>query len=201
MSGEYNPSPEGNPSLLARRNRFQTALVKFIGRHTPKCREVVRILSQSMDSKLSLTMRIKLRLHYLICAWCQRYEKQLHELRKFASSVPDHVDDFSADTLSPAAKERLKEALREERREWQRRRPATKIADLIRSRELSIHRPLRTALKSHTSQRGARTRYFPISLKFLELPATNEVGYFPHYLTRWRPLHNATWSKTSSASS
>jgi len=117
MSGEYNPSPEGNPSLLARRNRFQTALVKFIGRHTPKCREVVRILSQSMDSKLSLTMRIKLRLHYLICAWYQRYEKQLHELRKFASSVPDHVDDFSADTLSPAARERLKEALREERRE------------------------------------------------------------------------------------
>jgi hypothetical protein len=44
MSGEFNPSPEGNPSFLARRNRFQTALVKFIGSHTPKCREVVRIL-------------------------------------------------------------------------------------------------------------------------------------------------------------
>src|SRR5260370_4360179 len=117
MSGEYNPSPEGNPSVLARRNWLQAAPVKFIGKRTPKCREVVRILSQSMDSKLSLTMRIKLRLHYLICALCQRYEKQLHELRKFASSVPDHVDDFSADTLSPAAKERLKEALREERRE------------------------------------------------------------------------------------
>jgi len=117
MSGEYNPSPEGNPSVLARRNRFQTALVKFIGERTPKCRQVVRILSQSMDSKLSLTMRIKLRLHYLICAWCQRYEKQLHELRKIASSVPDHVDDFSADTLSLTAKERMKEALRENRRE------------------------------------------------------------------------------------
>jgi uncharacterized protein (DUF2461 family) len=115
MSGEYNPSPEGNPSFLARRNRFQTALVRFIGERTPKCREVVRILSQSMDSKLSLTMRIKLRLHYLICAWCQRYEKQLHTLRKFVSSVPDHLDDFSADTLSLTAKERMKEALREDR--------------------------------------------------------------------------------------
>jgi len=115
MSGEYNPPPEGNPSFLARRNRFQTALVRFIGKRTPKCREVVRILSQSMDSKLSLTMRIKLRLHYLICAWCQRYEKQLHKLRKFISSVPDHLDDFSADTLSLTAKERMKEALREDR--------------------------------------------------------------------------------------
>ena len=75
MSGEYNPPPEGNPSFLARRNRFGTALVKFIGKRTSKCREVVRILSQSMDSKLSLIMRIKLRLHYLICAWCQRYDK------------------------------------------------------------------------------------------------------------------------------
>ena len=117
MSGEYNPSPDGNPSFLARRNRFQTALVKFIGKRTPKCREVVRILSQSMDSKLSLIMRIKLRLHYLICAWCQRYEKQLHELRKFTSLVPSHLDDFSADTLSPSAKERMKEALSEDRRE------------------------------------------------------------------------------------
>ena len=117
MSGEYNPSPEGNPSFLARRNRFQTALVKLIGKRTPKCREVVRILSQAMDSEPSLTMRIRLRLHYLICAWCQRYEKQLHELRKFASSVRDHVDDSSSDTLSPAAKERMMEALRENRHE------------------------------------------------------------------------------------
>jgi hypothetical protein len=117
MSGEYNPSPEGNPSVLARRNRFQTALVKFIGKRTPKCREVVRILSQSLDSKPSLTMRIKLRLHYLICAWCQRYEKQLHELRKFSSSLPEQVDDFATDTLSPTAKERMKEALRDARRE------------------------------------------------------------------------------------
>jgi hypothetical protein len=39
----YNPSPIGNPSTLARRNWWQTMLVKFIGKHTPKCREMVRI--------------------------------------------------------------------------------------------------------------------------------------------------------------
>ena len=117
MSGEYNPSPEGNPSFLARRNRFQTALVKFIGNRTPKCREVVRILSQSMDSRLPLSMRLKLRLHYLICAWCRRYEKHLRELRKFAASVPDHTEPFSRDTLSPGAKDRIKGAMREVRRE------------------------------------------------------------------------------------
>ena len=41
----YNPSPIGNPSVLARRNWWQTMLVKFIGKHTPKCREMVRILA------------------------------------------------------------------------------------------------------------------------------------------------------------
>ena len=117
MSGEYNPSPEGNLSSLARRNRLQTALVKFIGKRTPKCREVVRILSQSMDSRLPLSMRLKLRLHYLICAWCRRYEKHLRELRKFAASFPDHTEAFPEDTLSAGAKERMKEAMREVRRE------------------------------------------------------------------------------------
>ncbi len=74
----YNPSPIGNPSVLARRNWWQTKLVILIGKHTPKCREMVRILSDSMDRPLPLSMRIKKRLHYLICCWCQRYEEQLH---------------------------------------------------------------------------------------------------------------------------
>jgi hypothetical protein len=117
MSEEYNPSPVGNPSFLARRNRIQTVLVKFIGKRTPKCREVVRILSQSMDSKLPLKTRVQLRLHYLVCAWCQRYEKQLHELRKFARAVPDHVEEISMESLSSESKERMKQALRNRARE------------------------------------------------------------------------------------
>ena len=117
MSEEYNPSPVGNPSFLARRNPFHTALVKFIGKRTPKCREVVRILSQSMDSKLPLKTKVQLRFHYLICAWCQRYEKQLHELRKFARAVPDHVEEMSMESLSSESKERMKQALRNRGRE------------------------------------------------------------------------------------
>src|SRR5437667_349957 len=72
----YNPSPIGNPSVLARRNWWQTMLVKFIGKHTPKCREMVRILSQSMDEPMPPMMRIKKRLHFLICCWCQRCDEQ-----------------------------------------------------------------------------------------------------------------------------
>jgi hypothetical protein len=109
----YNPSPIGNPSVLARRSRWQTALVKFIGKHTPKCREMVRILSQSMDEPLPVTMRIKKRLHFLICCWCQRYEEQLHYMRRTAREFPEHADESSDVPFSPEARERIKRKLAE----------------------------------------------------------------------------------------
>ncbi len=104
----YNPSPSGNPSVLARRNWWQTKLVIFIGRHTPKCREMVRILSDSMDRPLPLSMRIRKRFHFLICCWCQRYEEHLKYLRETARAFPEHADQCSAASLPNETKERIK---------------------------------------------------------------------------------------------
>src|SRR5436189_3192738 len=103
----YNPSPIGNPSVLARRNWWQTMLVKFIGKYTPKCREMVRILSQSMDEPMPLIMRIKKRIHFLICCWCQRYEEHLHYLRKTTSEFPEHADRSFDVSLPSSTKERI----------------------------------------------------------------------------------------------
>ena len=107
----YNPSPIGNPSVLARRNWWQTMLVKFIGKHTPKCREMVRILSQSMDEPLPLSLLVKKRLHFLICCWCQRYEEQLRYMRDTARQFPEHADEASDAPLSAEARERIKKLL------------------------------------------------------------------------------------------
>jgi len=112
----YNPSPIGNPSVLARRNWFQTQLVIFIGKHTPKCREMVRILSRSMDEPMPLTMRIKKRLHFLICCWCQRYERQLRYIHKTAGRFPEHADEASDVPFPPDAKERIRQRLAENTR-------------------------------------------------------------------------------------
>ena len=109
----YNPSPIRNPSVLARRNWLQTKLVIFIGKHTPKCREMVRILSQSMDEPMPLVMRIKKRIHFLICCWCQRYEEHLHYIRDTASRFPEHADEASGATFPSEAKERIKQKLAE----------------------------------------------------------------------------------------
>src|SRR5881275_1617267 len=112
----YNPSPVGNPSVLARRNWLQTKLVIFIGKHTPKCREMVRILSQSMDEPLPLMMRIKKRLHFLICCWCQRYEHQLRYIRDTARQFPEHAEEASDALFSAEARERIKKRLAENAR-------------------------------------------------------------------------------------
>jgi hypothetical protein len=112
MPGEpYNPSPIGNPSVLARRNWWQTMFVKFIGKHTPKCREMVRIMSQSMDEPMPLMMRIKKRLHFLICCWCQRYEEQLHYIHETARQFPEHAGEVSNVPFPPDVKERIKQKL------------------------------------------------------------------------------------------
>jgi hypothetical protein len=109
----YNPSPIGNPSLLARRSWWQTQLVILIGKQTPKCREVTRILSRSMDEPLSLRMRFKLRMHYLICCWCQRYAAHLQQMRRFSHEFPEHICEVHGGQMPGEAKERLRNALRD----------------------------------------------------------------------------------------
>ena len=58
-------------------------------------------------------MRMKLRIHYLMCSFCERYAKQLKYMREVAREFPEKIGDASDATLPTEAKERLKEALRQ----------------------------------------------------------------------------------------
>jgi hypothetical protein len=87
--------------------------VLFICRFTPTCPEVVRILSLGMDKELSLMMRIKLRIHYLMCSFCERYMKQLKYIRQVSREFPEKIGDVSDASLPADAKERMKAALRQ----------------------------------------------------------------------------------------
>jgi len=64
-----------------------------------------------MDKQLPLTMRVKLRIHYLMCSFCERYMKQLKYIRQVSREFPDKIGEISDAKLSTEAKERLKEAL------------------------------------------------------------------------------------------
>src|SRR6266581_3924510 len=107
-----NPRPPDDTSVVQEhRNWFQLQIVLLICRFTPTCPEVIRILSLGMDKPLPLTTRMKLRIHFLMCSFCQRYMKQLKYMRHVAREFPEKIGEVSDATLSLNAKERIKAAL------------------------------------------------------------------------------------------
>jgi len=65
-----------------------------------------------MEKDLSLITRVKLRIHYLMCSFCERYAKQLKYMRTVAREFPEKIGEVSDAKLPSEAKERLKQALR-----------------------------------------------------------------------------------------
>jgi hypothetical protein len=64
-----------------------------------------------MEKELPLITRIKLRIHFLICSFCERYMKQLKYIREVSREFPEKIGDVSNATLPPDGKERIKSAL------------------------------------------------------------------------------------------
>jgi len=90
-------------------------IVGWFIRITPSCKDMTRLLSEAMDRPLPLGIRIKMRLHFLICKWCERYRNQLLFLRQALRRNPDELESevaASSTSLSPEAKDRLKRAIR-----------------------------------------------------------------------------------------
>ena len=74
---------------------------------------MIRILSLGMDKELPLLTRMKLRIHFLMCSFCQRYMEQLKYMRHVAREFPEKIGEISDATLPITAKERMKAALLE----------------------------------------------------------------------------------------
>jgi hypothetical protein len=64
-----------------------------------------------MDHKLPLGTRIRMRLHYGICVWCERYLQQIAFVKRVSRSFAEHPAAYSAEAISPQAKQRLQVAL------------------------------------------------------------------------------------------
>jgi len=64
-----------------------------------------------MDKELPLLTRMKLRIHFLMCSFCQRYMKQLKYMRQVAREFPEKIGDVSDATLPAEVKQRLKDSL------------------------------------------------------------------------------------------
>ena len=99
---------------MERQNSFFGTLKKGLRTISPNCREASRLQSEALDHALSPLQRLGLRLHLVLCKWCRRYGKQLRFLRGAAHEHQDKVAEAAPQTLSPATRERLKRALRDQ---------------------------------------------------------------------------------------
>jgi hypothetical protein len=81
--------------------------IVWVWKHTPNCAEMSRLASRSLDQPLSLSTRLKMRLHFLICAWCKRYFKQLEFLHKAVLRFDKHVEILPDRDLSAEARQRI----------------------------------------------------------------------------------------------
>lgn len=75
------------------------------------CRQATRLVSKSMDAKLSWPNRFWVWLHLLYCVWCRRYAAQLQFLRRAARNLPAEHSDSPA-RLSIEEKEQMRARLK-----------------------------------------------------------------------------------------
>ena len=78
-------------------------------RTLPTCQQTVETMSQAMERPLTIGERIKLKLHFWICVWCQWYMEHLQLIRDTSrAQTPDVMTNA---TLSNEARERIRRNL------------------------------------------------------------------------------------------
>ena len=91
---------------------LKTKFVVWVWNHTPSCAEMSRLTSRALEQPLTLTMRMKMRLHFVICAWCRRYFEQINFLHEHAPRLGMQLDVLPKRGMSLEAKERIKTQVR-----------------------------------------------------------------------------------------
>ena len=81
-----------------------------------RCEEADRLLSDSLDRRLSWSQRVALEAHVAICRSCRRARQQVHTLRRAMRGYLERVDAAGTsmtEGLSPDARERIRRALKD----------------------------------------------------------------------------------------
>ena len=90
------------------------ALRWFLLHRLPTCKEVVGLMSQSMERPLTLRERVLLKLHLWVCVWCVWYLEQLRLMREALRARAATTGGHPGASLSTEARERIKSALSRE---------------------------------------------------------------------------------------
>ena len=70
------------------------------------------MVSESLDRQLPMYQRIGVRIHFMMCKFCARYQEQLLFLRKTAHLYSESSEDSDTPVkLSPDVGKRIKESM------------------------------------------------------------------------------------------
>jgi len=89
-------------------------LFRGLVRLSLNCKGASRLQSEALDHPLSLSQRLGLRIHLLLCKWCRRYGKQINLLHSAARDHPEQLTEPVPQKLSAEARERIKKRLQTE---------------------------------------------------------------------------------------
>jgi len=89
-------------------------LMPVMSRMTPACEIISQKISESMDHKISLSDRMRIRIHLLGCKLCRRYEKQLITMQKMMEKRANEINELpDGPKLSSDAKQRMKQNIKQ----------------------------------------------------------------------------------------
>lgn len=98
---------------LTLKQRLRRGINRILLRRLPPCKEIVQIISASLDRPLTFRERSLMKLHLAACRPCQRYLEQSEFLQTAAHTLDDKLkDDLLDGKLSDDARDRIKSLLR-----------------------------------------------------------------------------------------
>lgn len=80
------------------------------------CRDVTKLISESMDRTLPFGKRLGVRIHLTLCRFCARYERQLLSIRAAARRLAAAAEDpaeWVPNFLSVEVRERIRRSFGE----------------------------------------------------------------------------------------
>ena len=91
---------------------LKTRFVVWVWNHTPSCAEMSRLTSRALEQPLTLRTRIKMRLHFVICAWCRRYFEQINFLHQTAPRLGLQMSEPPGREMPAEMKQRIRERIK-----------------------------------------------------------------------------------------
>ncbi len=91
---------------------LKTRFALWVWNHTPTCAEMSRLTSRALEQPPASETRLKMRLHFLICAWRRRYSEQLAFLHCAAPQLGLEFGKWFRCGMSGEAKQRIAQRIK-----------------------------------------------------------------------------------------